>query len=161
MRTISLTCWVLDSSAIGSQYRLGIQSTFSDSRVHSFHGRKSPDISLFKKERIIANPRYGRVSEEIGGRALANDDSMRFGTATRARTSVEVEAEEGLRASRGRRENLQKLSALTSSEWPSSSVNVSGANADPRTVDGACEGKFHMCSLLSRPWLFVRKTTNE
>ena len=60
-----------------------------------------------------------------------------------------------MRASRGRRENRQKLSALTSSEWPSSSVNVSGADADPRTVDGACEGKFHMCNLLSRPWLFV------
>jgi hypothetical protein len=72
--------------------------------------------AYFRKERIIAKPRYGRVSEKIGGRALANDDSMRFGTATRARTSVEVEAEEGLGASRGRRENLQKLSALTSSE---------------------------------------------
>ena len=71
--------------------------------------------------------------------------------ATRAGMAVKaVEVEGG--ASRGRRENRQKLSALTSSEWLSSGVNASpGADADPRTVGGTCEGSFHTCSLLSRP----------
>ena len=48
-----------------------------------------------------------------GEMVLASDDSTRFGMATRAGTSVEA-VEGG--ASRGRRENRQKLSALTSSE---------------------------------------------
>jgi hypothetical protein len=50
-----------------------------------------------KKERIIANPHRGGISQERG-RALADDDSTRFGTATKARASVEVDVEEGLRA---------------------------------------------------------------
>ena len=72
--------------------------------------------------------------------------------ATRADMAVEAVEVEGDGASRGRRENRQKLSALTSSEWLSSGVNASpGADADPRTVGGTCEGSFHTCSLLSRP----------
>ena len=64
-----------------------------------------------RKEPVIATT---FVATQKGGKgALASDDSMRFGTATRADTSVE-EVEGG--AARGRSENRQKLSALTSSE---------------------------------------------
>jgi hypothetical protein len=67
-----------------------------------------------RKEHVIATT---FVAPRRGEGALASDDSMRFGTATRADTSVEeeeVEVEGG--AARGRSENRQKLSALTSSE---------------------------------------------
>ena len=152
------TCWVLHAPAVGSQHRWVFHSTFPDSRVNSLHGWKSPDIGLFKKKKksIIATTfvasRMGKEGQGEGEGALASDDSIRFGMATRARrTSVEeVEVEGG--ASRGRRENRQKLSALTSNEWLSSGVNaLLGADADPRTVDGTCDGSFHTCSLLSRP----------
>jgi len=53
MTCLSRTCWILDPSAIGSQYHWGVQPTFTDGCVYSLHGRKSPDISLFK-EHIIA-----------------------------------------------------------------------------------------------------------
>src|SRR6267142_1865603 len=123
--------------------------------ILSMDGRAQ--ISAYSKKNASSQTHIAGASQQEGGRALADDDSTRFGTATKARASADVDVvvdvEEGPRASRGRRENRQKLRALTSSEWPSSSVNVSGADADPRTVGGACEGRFHMCSLLSRPWL--------
>ena len=73
-------------------------------------------ISAYLTKKIERNPSSQRefVATQKGGKgALASDDSMRFGTATRADTSVE-EVEGG--AARGRSENRQKLSALTSSE---------------------------------------------
>lgn len=103
-----------------------------------------------KKKKPSSQPQF--VACQKGKGPLASDDSIRFGMATRARRkSVEqVEVQGG--TSRGRRENLQKLSALTSNEWTSSGVNaLLGADADPRTVEGTCEGSFHTCSLLSRP----------
>jgi hypothetical protein len=89
---IFLTCWVLDSPAIGYQCRLSVRSIFPDSCVYSFHGRKSPDISLFKKKKNASSQtRIAGASQQERGRALANDDSTRFGTATKARASEEVD----------------------------------------------------------------------
>jgi len=109
------TCWVLDPPAVGSQYRWVVQYTFPDCGVNPLHGWKSPDIGLSKKkERPMIATTFVDISK--GEMVLASDDSTRFGMATRAGTSVEaVEVVEG-GASRGRRENRQKLSALTSSE---------------------------------------------
>jgi len=109
------TCWVLDPPAVGSQYRWVIQYTFPDCGVNPLHGWKSPDIGLSKKKRETYDRNY-ICGIAKGEGVLASDDSTRFGMATRAGTSVEaVEVVQG-GASRGRRENRQKLSALTSSE---------------------------------------------